>query len=114
MGERFERMYQAEMAEMTLLTKQIRYMVNQTLATLSPQVLTEKQEIVPLHEGKEKPGVVVCKYIEFYPFLDIIKRDDGNTNRVVKEVLVVFREYEKPKEGFFSSLRKRERQEDHE
>ncbi|NPV39251.1 hypothetical protein BREVNS_1566 [Brevinematales bacterium NS] len=112
MGERFERMYQAEMAEITLLTKKIRYMVNQTLASLSPQVLTEKQEIVPLHESKEKPGVVICKHIEFYPFLDIIKGEDGKTNRVVKEVLLVFREYEKPKEGLFSSFKKREKHEE--
>ncbi|MCX7882564.1 MAG: hypothetical protein N2314_05025 [Brevinematales bacterium] len=105
MGERFERMYQAEMAEIAFLNKNIRYMVNQTLVSFSPQVLEEEQKIYPLHEHKEKPAAIVCKRIEFYPFWDMVKGDDGRNNPVVRDVLLVFREYEKPKEGLFSSFK---------
>ncbi len=97
MGELFESMYEAEMAESLFLTDQMQYKVNEVIAHLEPAFLSE-QKITPLHDSKETPQPITCREIEFYPFFDVVMEEGNEPQRKVREVLVLFKNVQVPRD----------------
>ncbi|URA10652.1 hypothetical protein [Thermospira aquatica] len=96
-GKLFESMYEAEIAESLFLTDEMQYKVNEVIAHLEPAFLSE-QKITPLHESEENPRPIICREIEFYPFFDVVMEEGNEPQRKVREVLVLFKNVQVPRD----------------
>jgi len=104
----FERITESELADNSFLGNQmILLKMKEVLATFEPRVLEEPQVMAPMFHKERQGQPILCKRIEFYPFLDVFMGENGKVNRVLKDILVVFAEYQVEKEGLFSSFMKR-------